>query len=66
MMNKAMYFSGYYQPSEGMDTCDQCPAGHSCNTTDSQLCADGFVSPLGYADCTSCPDGKVHYTYVDQ
>lgn len=59
LFDEPWYFIGYYQPLEGQETCDQCPAGFSCNTTSSELCTDGDVSPLGYADCTSCPQGKL-------
>jgi len=44
----------------GQSECDQCPAGSSCNSTHSQLCPDNYVSPLGVADCTTCPHGNLY------
>jgi len=56
--------TGYYQPLGGQSECDQCPAGSSCNSTHSQLCPDNYVSPLGVADCITCPDGNLCMFFI--
>lgn len=59
-----LFLTGYYQSVAGQASCDQCPAGYSCTSTNSQICADNYVSALGTPDCTSCPDGKTHAQIV--
>ena len=50
-------YTGYYQPSAGLESCDPCPAGYSCNTSHSTICPIGSVSELSQAECIQCAAG---------
>ena len=50
-------YTGYYQPSAGLELCDPCPAGYSCNTSHATICPIASVSELSQTECIQCAAG---------